>query len=227
MLTHNLYPITYVGGTLGSSLGFFVSLHEGFYPLMPDYEIATNGTVGRQLEGILNINHTFEYINKQLVDIPQDKKISCRFNGFKRVEGPCVRLDDHRVVPEAVWPEVGNKIKPIIIEPNDNVLLPAQHRMKISNNICERLIHERVDKIKRNVLDKKQSPKPVYDLIEKLQVNHTQEKHYLLLDIIKLYELDKFEYDKLCDFVQTTPRADWQHGIESIKRLIDYNAWFK
>lgn len=222
MLTHKIYPVTYVGGTLGSSLGFFISLHEGFYPIMPNFELAKDGNVGRQLEGIININHTVNYINKQLEYVPTNKKVSCRFNSWRRVEGPSDKRDDHRKIPAVLQKYVGESIHPIMIDPNEELLNMAKKRMLGSNKICARLVGERADKLDQGVVEMKMDPKAMYNLMDKLP-----DDSYFVVDILKLYkDYDDNEYEKLCKFVDTQPRADWKEGIASIKRLVDFDEWY-
>jgi hypothetical protein len=224
-LSNTIYPITYIGGTLGSSLGFFLSMHDGFYMTSPEIELTPNGEVARHLEGILRISHTPELINQELAKYPKNKKVVCSVNSNRRIPSCDYKLD-HRMYPKELLDLLGKDVFPVIVKAEDDVLNFANARIGVNfqdkNQLSIRLLDERRKKIEMRSIERKLDPNILHNTVNQLSCIGQDQKDFLLLDILKIYrDLDEFEYKKLCDFAKVPTRHDWKHTVENLARLVN------
>jgi len=234
-LTNKIYPITYVGGTLGSSLGWFLSLHDGFYTVSPEFELTQTGNIARHLEGIVRIPHTEELINETIKPFPNHLKVACSVEVWKRIPTCDYRLD-HRCYPRDVWHLLGKDIFPIVVEPKEDIINFAKKRMGLeamtTEHLSARLAEERYRKLNeiglddRQNLEGKQNPAVILKTIEQLKEMGDQDSDWLLIDILKLYrDRDESEYQKLCNFAGVNPRWDWEHTLKNLAQLVELDKF--
>lgn len=230
-LSNKIYPITYVGGTLGSSLGWFLSLHDGFYTVSPEFELTESGNIARHLEGIVRIPHTEELINETLKPFPSHLKVACSVEVWKRIPTCDYRLD-HRCYPRDLWHLLGKDIFPIVVEPKDDIINFAKKRMGLevtnTDHLSARLAEERHRKLHeieldgRQNLEGKQNPAVLQKTIDQLCEMGDQNTDWFMIDILKLYrDKDVDEYHKLCHFARVEPRWDWRHTLENLTQLVE------
>lgn len=225
-LSNKIYPITYSAGTFGSSLGWFISLHEGFYPVSPTIEYDQYGNIARQLEGILRIPHTIETINESLKPFPRNKKIACSFESWKRIPN-CNIFLDHRTFPEHLYEYIGKEVFPIIVENNSN---RAQDMIRkrvgldaANSKISKRMMNERQSKIDDGSLERKINTNVLQKCKQKfIDSGFINGKDFFVVDTLELYvDHNQSLYSDLCNFLNTTPRHDWLHTMESLYVLGD------
>ncbi len=227
-LTNTIFPIIYVGGTMGSSLGWFLSIHDGFYTTSPDIELTAKGEVARHLEGILRIPHTEKLVNRVLTPFPNHLKVVCSQEVWKRIPTCDYRLD-HRCYPKEMWHLLGVDIFPVVIEPTEEILEYAKRRMPNAENtdhLSARLaeeVHIKVNEInlgdKQNV-EGKMNPRVLWRTVDELKQRGEQGYDWLMIDILKLYrDKDEAEYMKLCNFAGVQPRWDFRHTLDRLAKL--------
>lgn len=212
-MNYKLYPIIFFQYWYGSSLCYFISLHEGFY--------SYSFSLTYKNERVRRNDKFFPFYDKC---IPAYEKNDV-FNTLKKNKYPenlkytFKYLKNMSSLPKNILDDIGVQIFPIFIKPTTEIIQIALQR-------CEKFDSNNISFKNR-----------MMSMLENLKTNseywhRKHEKEYykekpddiLILDITKLYNFSNYyedriqlyEYYKLCDFIKSKPRPEFMNEIDDI-----------
>lgn len=211
-MNYKIFPIVYYPYMMGSTLGYFISLHDGFYPYSfgtarsIEYDKSVSNDMVRQSydNSILRYDKTYDDALEVLEPFDTKYKYAIKSQW------------SHMTLHETFNKYIGKTVFPIIIKINERILNYAINYCNLLNDQYRDLWNEKFSKIKI---------KNDYWYEDEHVVNlygSTNKDNFLVLDILKLYENNDLEYSKLCNFINARPRTTASQDIQHIKNYINF-----
>lgn len=227
-LTHTLYPVIFEEGTFGSSLAYFISLHDNFYPFVfsPFFR---NNEIMECYEGVIHLPRNIDEINQNLKNINTSKKIVCKFFG------------SHCTFPKELLEYVGKKVFPIIIKSDNNaskfkhIRLLHEYRFIIDELQTKQELIESIDQSYFNSFNLEYRNIEMENSISSIIFNNNYKnyKDYFLTDILLfgmllLYNSNSnSKYELLCNFIKSEKRDNYQKDLNEIDKITKYSEILK
>jgi len=211
-MNYQIYPLVYYPYMMGSSLGYFISLHDGFYPYSfgaaksNEYDkSASNDKVRHSYDSsILRFDKTYDDALEVLK--PFDKKYKYVMKSHW----------SHMTLDETFNNHIGKTVFPIIIKINKRILNYATNYCNLLECGGRDIWPERFSKIKIE-------NDYFYEDEHVVNLYNTKNKDdFLILDILKLYENDNTEYFKLCNFLGTNARTTAPEDFQKMKSYMNF-----
>ena len=214
---NKIYPIIFHPYTMGSSLSYLLSLHNGFYSYCygysPSYDESTPSNYIRpSFDGsILSFENDYDNVIDGLKNYDKNLKYSIKFN------------KEHFKLDMSFYPNIGTNVFPIVIKLNKFLMNSIIKRLNTVYDSYKEKFIERYSNILENWDDNAQW----YDNYDLIEMYKRSKNHFLIIDIVKLYNNDEDEYGKLCNFIEEPPRIDIKQNINSIKKVIKFDSFIQ
>jgi hypothetical protein len=199
-----IYTVLFTEGSAGTFLIWFVSQHDNFFKLHPTYQ-----------------NHYIDAVKNTTVNLPNNTHhLAMNVGPFKyRMQS----LDQY-LARYFVWADPDNKI--IFKMLPHACSLAINHKDHLPNINFIMLIVENYDWVNSRLESFGGSPRIVTEFHQKRMYQDRQNLqqyfenkgiNYCKISINKILKLDTAEYQKLLEFIDAPPIANWQDIIKEYK----------